>query len=152
MNVLLRSMLACLMVMLSVMTVQAQERTYSGTVTSADDGQPIIGANVMVAGTTTGTSTGVDGKYTIKARSGSQLVFSFLGMRSQTITVGNTTTINVSLQSDATSLEDVVVVIGLAVGAGYELPELVYLLRVAEQNQLCAAPRARDDALRLLRR
>ncbi len=103
-------MLACLMVMLSVMTVQAQERTYSGTVTSADDGQPIIGANVMVAGTTTGTSTGVDGKYTIKARSGSQLVFSFLGMRSQTITVGNTTTINVSLQSDATSLEDVVVV------------------------------------------
>lgn len=95
--------------MLSMTLVQAQEKTYSGTVKSAADGQVIIGANVAVVGTTQGTSTGVDGTYSIKARVGSQLTFSYLGMKSQTITVGNTTTINVTLESDATNLDEIVV-------------------------------------------
>lgn len=96
--------------MLSMTLVQAQERTYSGTVKSAADGQVIIGANVTVVGTTQGTSTGVDGSYSIKARVGSQLSFSYLGMKTQTVTVGNTTTIDITLESEATDLEDVVVI------------------------------------------
>lgn len=95
---------------LSMTLVQAQERTYTGTVSSAADGSPIIGANVEVVGTTVGTSTGVDGSYSIRARSGSQLRFSYLGMQPQVITVGSTTSINVVLVSDATDIEDVVVV------------------------------------------
>lgn len=110
MNVLLRSMLTCLVVMFGVMTVQAQERTYSGTVKGADDGQPIIGANVMVEGSTLGTSTGVDGSFSIKVPQGSKLLFSYLGMQPQSVVTGTSTTINVVLKSDATSLEDVVVV------------------------------------------
>ena len=56
------------MAVLSMTLVQAQERTYSGVV-KGSDGQPIIGASVEVVGTTVGTSTGLDGDYTIKALS-----------------------------------------------------------------------------------
>ena len=77
---------------------EAQGRTNCGTVKSAADGQVIIGANVTVVGTTQGTSTGVDGSYSIKARVGSQLSFSYLGMKTQTITVGNTTTLDITLE------------------------------------------------------
>ena len=106
----LRLFLTLCIAMLSMTLVQAQERTYSGTVKSAADGQVIIGANVTVVGTTQGTSTGVDGSYSIKARVGSQLSFSYLGMKTQTVTVGNATTIDITLESDATNLEDIVVV------------------------------------------
>lgn len=93
----------------SVTLVQAQEKTYSGTVRSGD-GQPVIGASVEVVGTTTGISTGVDGQYTIKTTPGNKLKFSFLGMLPVTVTAGNTTQIDVTLHEDAQSLEDVVVV------------------------------------------
>ncbi len=105
----LRLFLTLCIAVLSMTLVQAQERTYSGTVRSAGDNQVIIGANVQVDGTTQGTSTGVDGKYTIRTRVGSKLVFSYLGMKSQTITMGNTLEVNVTLDADATDIEDVVV-------------------------------------------
>ena len=88
--------------------VQAQERTYSGVV-KGSDGQPIIGASVEVVGTTVGTSTGLDGDYTIKANQGSKIKYSFLGTKSVTVTAGGSTTINVTLEDDAMGLEEVVV-------------------------------------------
>ena len=93
---------------LSMTLVQAQERTYSGVV-KGSDGQPIIGASVEVVGTTVGTSTGLDGDYTIKANQGSKIKYSFLGTKSVTVTAGGSTTINVTLEDDAMGLEEVVV-------------------------------------------
>jgi len=105
----LRLFLTLCMAVLSMTLVQAQERTYSGVV-KGSDGQPIIGASVEVVGTTVGTSTGLDGDYTIKAKQGSKIKYSFLGTKSVTATAGASTTINVTLEDDAQSLEDVVVV------------------------------------------
>ena len=104
----LRLFLTLCMAVLSMTLVQAQERTYSGVV-KGSDGQPIIGASVEVVGTTVGTSTGLDGDYTIKANQGSKIKFSFLGTKSVTATAGTSSTINVTLEDDATALDEVVV-------------------------------------------
>ena len=104
----LRLFLTLCMAVLSMTLVQAQERTYSGVV-KGSDGQPIIGASVEVVGTTVGTSTGLDGDYTIKANQGSKIKFSFLGTKSVTVTAGGSSTVNVTLEDDATALDEVVV-------------------------------------------
>ena len=87
----------------------AQEKTISGTV-SDGSGLPLPGTTVLVKGTTSGTSTDFDGKYSIQAAPGSTLVFSFVGYIAQVIKVGASTTINLTLQEDAESLEEVVIV------------------------------------------
>jgi TonB-linked SusC/RagA family outer membrane protein len=81
----------------------------SGTVTSADDGSGIPGVSVQIKGTSKGTQTDLDGKYTIEAASGQTLVYSFIGMSSKEVKVGNQSTINVSLSSDEKVLSEVVV-------------------------------------------
>ena len=91
------------LVCLSVLTF-AQSMEISGKVTSADDGIGLPGVSVSVQGTTKGTTTDVDGNYSIEATRGATLVYSFVGMVSQSITVGNQSVINVSLQSDANQL------------------------------------------------
>ena len=105
----LRLFLVLCITALSMTLVQAQERTYSGVV-KGGDGQPVIGASVEVVGTTVGTSTGLDGDYTIKAKQGSKIKYSFLGTKSVTVTAGGSTTINVTLEDDAMGLDEVVVV------------------------------------------
>lgn len=75
----------------------AQEKTITGTVTDADDGLPLPGASVVIDGTTKGTSTDLNGKYSIVANQGDKLVFSFVEKASQTITVGASNTIDISL-------------------------------------------------------
>jgi TonB-linked SusC/RagA family outer membrane protein len=73
----------------------AQIHLVTGKVTGKDDGLPIPGVSVSVKGTTTGTQTNVDGKYSINAPEGAQLTFSFIGYTPQTITVsGNVADIN----------------------------------------------------------
>ncbi|MDT0559095.1 SusC/RagA family TonB-linked outer membrane protein [Ichthyenterobacterium sp. W332] len=86
----------------------AQEKTITGTVTTADDGLPLPGANVIVKGTARGAQTDFDGKYSIKASSGEVLVFSYVGMKNVEMTVSASNTIDVSLQTDNT-LDEVVV-------------------------------------------
>ncbi|RKE90961.1 SusC/RagA family TonB-linked outer membrane protein [Ichthyenterobacterium magnum] len=86
----------------------AQEKTISGTV-SDDSGLPLPGATVLVKGTSTGASTDFDGKYNIKANTGSTLVFSFVGYATQEVSVGASNTINVQLAEDTEALEEVVV-------------------------------------------
>lgn len=89
----------------------AQNKQVSGQVSSKLDGTGIPGVNVVVQGTTKGTTTDVDGNYTLQlSPNENTLVFSFVGFASQTIQVGEQTTINVILEEDATSLEEVVVV------------------------------------------
>ena len=86
-----------------------QETTIIGIVTG-ETGEPLIGVNILVQGTTKGTLTDFDGKYSIRASEGDVLVFSFLGMETKNITVGNETIINVSLKEDAAALDEIVVI------------------------------------------
>ncbi len=85
------------------------EVTISGTVTDAN-GEPIPGVTVSVQGTSTGTATDMDGRYSIVAPDGSTLVFSFIGFVTQQVAVGNQAVVNVTLVEDMASLEEVVVV------------------------------------------
>lgn len=92
------------------LTAFAQEVTVTGTVTSADDNFPLPGVNVIIQGTTNGTSTDFDGNYSITVNKGDVLEFSFIGFVTQAITVDDQTEINVVMQVDAQALDEVVVV------------------------------------------
>ena len=88
----------------------SQGRVITGTVTSTEDGLGVPGATVLVKGTTIGTATDIDGKYSINIPSGSNvLVFTFVGLTSQEVNIGNRSTINVALASDVTALSEVIV-------------------------------------------
>lgn len=92
-----------------VIQAVAQEKTVTGKVTSADDGQPIPGATIRVKGASTATQTNNNGIYTIKANAGDVLQFAYLGMLTKEQTVGTSNSINISLTTDSKSLNEVVV-------------------------------------------
>lgn len=89
--------------------VFGQGNAISGRVTGSEDGEGIPGASVAIKGTTRGTITDVDGNFSINASSDETLVISFVGFSSQEIPVGSQSVINVSLLTDASSLEELVV-------------------------------------------
>jgi TonB-linked SusC/RagA family outer membrane protein len=95
---------------LTAFLAQAQERTVSGRVTASDDGSAIPGVNILEKGTSNGTVSDTDGNFTISVGSNAVLVFSFVGYASQEVTVGTQTNLDIKLQSDITSLSEVVVV------------------------------------------
>ena len=112
-----------------------QSKTISGTVTEKISGQPLPGVNVVIEGTTTGGVTDFDGNYSINAEGfeNKQLVFSFLGYKSVSINLtGESQVINVALEEDATSLDEVVVT---ALGIKREAKALGYsLTKVAGED------------------
>src|SRR5690606_3485128 len=88
-----------------------QERTVTGVVTSSEDGSPAPGVNVLVKGTTIGTATDIDGRYSITVPDGNAtLVFSFIGFKSIEQSVGSSSTINITMEPDAVQLSELVVV------------------------------------------
>ena len=91
------------------MNVQAQEKSITGTVTSKSDGATLPGVSVVIKGTTKGTETDFDGKYTIKASEGDVLSFSFLGMKTKEATVGESNTLDLVLEDDSDQLDEIVV-------------------------------------------
>ncbi|MFB6273949.1 MAG: SusC/RagA family TonB-linked outer membrane protein [Salinibacter sp.] len=96
---------------LCVGTVHAQAQEISGTVTSADNNSPLPGANVSVPGTTIGTATNAQGKYTLSVPSDADsLRFSFVGFRDQTVPIAGRSTINVALVPAAKKIQELVVV------------------------------------------
>lgn len=82
----------------------------SGTVTEADLNEPAIGVNVLVKGSTNGTVTDLNGKYSIKVKPDDILVFSYIGMQSQEVKINKQTLINVSLQAETKILQEVVAI------------------------------------------
>jgi len=104
-----KAILALLILMYSF-AVFAQGIQVKGVVTSADDGQPIPGVSVVVKGTTNGTTTDIDGNYTVNAPGHAILVFSFVGMTSQEVQVNMQSVINVVLATEHTNIDEVVVV------------------------------------------
>jgi TonB-linked SusC/RagA family outer membrane protein len=98
-----------LLVLLSSMA-WAQERSISGKVTSTEDGTSLPGVNVVVKGTTNGTVTDAEGNYKISVpSSGGSLVFSFIGLSTTEVEIGDRTTVDVSLSQDVQQLSEVVV-------------------------------------------
>lgn len=95
----------------------AQERTISGVVSDAQ-GLPIPGVNVTVEGVAGGVQTDFDGRYSIQAATGQKITFSMVGMTAQTVTVGASNTVSVTLKEGAELLDEVVVV-----GYGVTTPE-----------------------------
>lgn len=87
----------------------AQDLTVSGTVTSEEDGTSLPGVTVIIKGTTTGTTTDVDGKYKVNTSGTDTLIFSYVGYVTQAVPVGNSSTIDVVLKVDATQLEEIIV-------------------------------------------
>lgn len=99
----LTMMLLCMMVAVTALAQSA----ISGTVVSAQDGEPIIGAAVKVKGAKQGVVTNLEGQFSINAQAGSTLVFSYVGMKTKEVTAKNG--MKVQLQSDDQQLEEVVV-------------------------------------------
>ena len=94
----------------AALSLQAQTRNQvSGRVTDAA-GEPLVGATVVVVGTTTGTTTDIDGNYAINAPAAGQLKFSYIGYAEQTVEIGTQSVINITLQDDSQVLKDVVVI------------------------------------------
>ncbi|MBA4408071.1 MAG: SusC/RagA family protein [Odoribacter sp.] len=91
--------------------VLAQTKEITGNVTSADDGGTMPGVSISVKGTSMGTITDMNGKYVLKVPADAKtLVFSFVGMATQEITIGNQSVINVRLKAEDISVDEVVVV------------------------------------------
>ncbi|GLB51448.1 SusC/RagA family TonB-linked outer membrane protein [Neptunitalea chrysea] len=86
------------------------QTTVSGVVTENATGMPIPGANVVIKGTSTGTTTDFDGKYQITASENDVIEFSYIGFVTQSITFSGNTTINISLVEDTQQLDEVVVI------------------------------------------
>jgi len=87
----------------------AQNKQISGTVVGGD-GQPIAGATVLVAGTTTGTTTGASGEFALSAPANGSLQVSFIGYQTETVAIAGKTNITITLHEDTQAIEDVVVV------------------------------------------
>lgn len=98
-----------LFLLLSVSYSWAQETQVRGTVYD-ETGQPLPGATILVKGTTTGTTTDLDGNYSISTPANGTLVFSFIGYNPVEKVVGNQTVLDVNLTPDLSDLEEVVVV------------------------------------------
>jgi TonB-linked SusC/RagA family outer membrane protein len=88
----------------------AQERIVSGKVTSSEDGSVIPGVNVVLKGTTNGTTSSANGTYSLAVPSnGGTLLFSFIGLKTEEIAIGERTIVDISLGLDVTQLSEVVV-------------------------------------------
>ncbi len=98
------------LVFLTGITLQAfsQGSTVTGRVTDGDSGMP--GVNVQIKGTISGTVTDINGDFSLNAKPEDVLVFSFIGFATQEITVGNQSTINVTLVEDIETLQEVVII------------------------------------------
>ncbi|MCK5400293.1 MAG: carboxypeptidase-like regulatory domain-containing protein [Flavobacteriaceae bacterium] len=124
--------------------VSTQTGNISGVI-SDDSGIPLPGVNVLIKGTTQGTQTDFDGRYSINARTGDILTFSYIGLITLETTIGSSNNINISMQEDASSLDEVVVT---AQGIKREKKALGYAVSMLEADDL--EQRAEGDVARIL--
>ncbi|MCW3785782.1 SusC/RagA family TonB-linked outer membrane protein [Plebeiibacterium sediminum] len=106
----MKHLLGTMILFLCSTFIWAQEMAITGKVTSAEDGAPIPGVSVIVEGTTNGTITSIDGDYSLKVNQGEVLIFSFIGMETQKVTIESESTINMVLAPEVSDLDEVIVV------------------------------------------
>jgi len=99
-----------LVMVFSITIVHAQEKVVTGLVTDANDGMGIPGVSVVVKGTTIGTTTDIDGSYTLSVNANATIIYSFVGYRPQEILVGSQSQINVILSVETENLSEIVVI------------------------------------------
>lgn len=128
-------------------SVWAQERTVSGRVTSAEDGSALPGVNVVVKGTTNGTVTDADGNYSLSGvpASGGSLVFSFIGLQTSEVVIGERSVVDVALSLDVQQLSEVVVT---SMAIEREKKSLGYSVATLSSDNL--AQRSEPDPLRAM--
>ncbi|MCY7357350.1 MAG: TonB-dependent receptor plug domain-containing protein [Rudanella sp.] len=119
------------------LSVQAQsDQTVTGRILSADDNQPMAGVSIVVKGTTFGTTSRADGTYSLSVKPNSAIIASFIGFQSQEIAVGNRTSVDVTLRSDAQTLGEIVVT---ALGIKREKKALGYATQEVQGSALTIA-------------
>jgi len=118
----------------------------SGKVTAAEDGSPLPGVNVVLKGTTNGTVTDADGNFKLTVpTSGGSLVFTFIGLSTQEVAIGERTVVDISLNLDVQQLSEVVVT---GQGALREKKALGYAISSVGSDQIAARPQ--PDVARIL--
>ncbi|MEN8186251.1 MAG: SusC/RagA family TonB-linked outer membrane protein [Bacteroidota bacterium] len=131
-KILFRRMFFLAAILFSIAT-QAQEVTITGQVTSAEDEETLPGVNVLVVGTTKGTTTDFDGNYVVKVNKGDVLNFTFIGFTDKQVIVGDNAVINVQLSESAEALDEVVVT---ALGISREKQALGYAISEVDGEEL----------------
>ncbi len=122
---------------LGTMFLYGQAREVTGTVIGAEDGELLPGVSVAVKGTSVGTITNVNGKYAINVpQDGELLVFSFVGLLAQELTIGNNQIIDVTMKQDLLEIDEVVVT---AMGIRKEKKALGYSVQEIDANQISGA-------------
>lgn len=113
----------------------AQERTVTGTVTDRTDGLPLPGVSIKATGSTAGTTTDGNGRFSLQVPSGStSLTFTYIGYSAQTIVIGASNVVNVSLNADAQQLSEIVITGVL--GTTQSVRSTGYNAQVVKQEQL----------------
>ena len=125
-----------LLLLFSVIAMTGYARIVTGVVTQKSDGETIIGASVQVQGTTRGTATDIDGKYTIEVNDGEVLVVSYVGMNPVSVKVARgQSVINIELEDNAQVLQEVVVT---AYGQTQEKKKLNFAVQSLSSDQVTA--------------
>lgn len=126
---------------LSALSIMAQSLTVTGVVMAQDEPDPVIGANVMVKGSTTGTITDFDGNFSLEAKAGDVLQISYMGYKPQEVTVANAGPLRITLIPDNVQLQEVV-----AIGYGtMKKSDLTGAVTSVSAEQLLKAPVAGID-------
>lgn len=99
-----------LLLVFLVPSVLLAQNTVTGTVTDQANAMPVPGVNILIKGTTTGATTDFDGKYSITAKAGDVLVFSYVGFKTTEVTYNGQSPLNVVLVEDAGQLDEVVLI------------------------------------------
>ncbi|MFN8322507.1 MAG: SusC/RagA family TonB-linked outer membrane protein [Chitinophagales bacterium] len=138
---------ALVIVLVLLCQVAVAQRTITGTVISSNDRQPVIGANVVVEGTQTGSVTDVDGKFSINVtEQAKNLTISYVGMKKKVVPIGSSNEVNVSLEADLSNFDEVVVT---AIAIKREQRSLGYSTTTVKSDDLNkAADRSPLEALR----
>jgi len=129
----MKKLVSILIAVLLFSQIGLAQKVVSGTVSEASNGLGIPGLNVVEKGTSNGTMTNAEGNYTITVAENAILVFSFLGMETQEITVAGQSYINVIMKSESQSLDEVVVT---ALGIKREKKTLTYNVQEMESEDI----------------
>lgn len=131
------ALILSMFVLLGVNALYAQTKTITGTVTSSEDGEPIPGVSVVVRGTTIGTITRPDGTYSLSVpEDATNLLFSFVGMKTQDVAIENRTVVDVVMESEMVGVDEVVVT---AMGIKRSEKSLGYAATTVSSDELSKA-------------
>jgi len=129
-----------------VCALYAQEKEITGTVIAESDEMPVPGVNVRVKSTQVGTITDIDGKFSLTIpETANTLIFSYIGLASKEVEIGNQTTFDISMSSDTKELQEVVVT---AIGIEREKKALGYAVTDVDSDQI--TKKAEPDPVRSL--